>query len=94
MKPDLILWFGSAIASGVLALICALLATVNAQNIPWANSVGGINPWSLASALTAATGVLVFGLISSTCTVVYAVVSRASDSSAAVQPNLERASER
>ena len=94
MKPDLILWFVSAIASGVLAMICAALTIVNAQNIAWANSVGGVNPWSLGSALTAATGVLVFGLISSTCTVVYVVVSRTGGSAAAAEQNLERASER
>lgn len=94
MKSDLVLWFVSAIASGVLALICAFLTIVNARNIPWANSVGGVNPFSLGSALTAATGVLVFGLMSSTCTVVCVVGSQIGRASAAAEPNLQRASER
>jgi hypothetical protein len=93
MKSNLILWFVSAIASGVLALICAVLAVVNAQNLPWANSVGGVNPFSLGSALTAGMGVLVFGLISSTCTVVCAVVSQIGGASTTAEPNLEHVSE-
>jgi hypothetical protein len=91
MKPDLILWFVSAIASGVLALICAVATIVNAQNLPWAASVGGVDPHSLGSALIAATGVLVFGLVCATCTVVYAVVSRAAVPSGAAPRSLESA---
>ena len=94
MKSDLILWFVLAIASGILALICAVLAIENAQNIPWANSVGGVNPFSLGSALTAAIGVLVFGLISSTCTVVCVVVSHTGRESTSAEPSLQGASER
>jgi hypothetical protein len=76
MQPDLVLWVVSAVASGVLALSCAVVVIVNAQDIPWANSVGGVNPGSLGSALIAATGVIVFGLISSTCTLACLVLSR------------------
>ena len=76
LQPDVILWFLSAVVSAVLALACAVVTIVNAQDIPWAGSVGGVNPGSLGSALIAATGVIVFGLISSTCTLACVILTR------------------
>ena len=93
-RPDVIMWAIGGIVSGVTALGCAALAVVNARNILWADSVGGVNPENLGSALTALTGLLLFGLISSTCTVVAAVISRSGVPSTASQTTVQPASER
>ena len=71
-----VLWSASGVASGILALFCAIATVINAQNLSSQSVVSTVDPHSLGAAITAATGLLVFGLISATCTVVHAVVNR------------------
>ena len=70
------LWSFSAVASGILALIFAIATVINAQNLSSQSGVGTVDPHSLGAAITAATGQIVFGLVSATCSVIYGLVSR------------------